>query len=87
MKPNRVSRLHQTLVLFIGRTYFQEGIKDIFKYIYKWIYLQAFNYYDDIHMNHGSDVTAASSHSSEFEEDRRLKPEVKFILYYNYIYF
>lgn len=27
-------------------------------------------------MNHGSDVTAASSHSSEFEDDRRLKPEV-----------
>lgn len=44
--------------------------------------MQPFNYYDDIHMNHGSDVTAASSHSSEFEEDRRLKPEVKFILYY-----
>lgn len=40
---------------------------------------QPFNSYDDIHMNHGSDVTAASSHSSEFEEDRRLKPEVKFI--------
>ncbi|XP_050541012.1 ceramide phosphoethanolamine synthase-like isoform X3 [Daktulosphaira vitifoliae] len=35
-----------------------------------------FNLYDDIHMNHGSDVTATSSHSSEFEEDRRLKPEV-----------
>ncbi|KAF0773587.1 Uncharacterized protein FWK35_00000188 [Aphis craccivora] len=34
-----------------------------------------FNFYDDIHMNHGSDVTATSSHSSEFEEDRRLKPE------------
>lgn len=32
-------------------------------------------------MNHGSDVTAASSHSSEFEEERRLKPEVKFIFY------
>lgn len=30
-------------------------------------------------MNHGSDVTTASSHSSEFEEDRRLKPEVKLI--------
>lgn len=30
-------------------------------------------------MNHGSDVTTASSHSSEFEEDRRLKPEVQFI--------
>jgi len=30
-------------------------------------------------MNHGSDVTAASSHSSEFEEDRRLKPEVNFL--------
>lgn len=35
-----------------------------------------FNFYDDIHMNHGSDVTATSSHSSEFEEDRRLKPEI-----------
>lgn len=45
-------------------------------------YFQPFNYYDDIHMNHGSDVTAASSHSSEFEEERRLKPEVKFIYYY-----
>lgn len=72
------------MVLFIGRTYFKGDIKDVFiKYIYKFIYLQPFNYYDDIHMNHGSDVTAASSHSSEFEEDRRLKPEVKFILYYN----
>ncbi|XP_050432087.1 sphingomyelin synthase-related protein 1-like [Adelges cooleyi] len=36
----------------------------------------AFNFYDDIHMNHGSDVTATSSHSSEFEDDRRLKPEI-----------
>lgn len=33
-------------------------------------------------MNHGSDVTAASSHSSEFEEERRLKPEVKHFLNY-----
>lgn len=28
-------------------------------------------------MNHGSDVTATSSHSSEFEDEKRLKPEVK----------
>lgn len=46
------------------------------------VYLQPFNFYDDIHMNHGSDVTATSSHSSEFEEERRLKPEVKFTYYY-----
>jgi len=46
------------------------------------VYLQPFNFYDDIHMNHGSDVTATSSHSSEFEEDRRLKPEVKFTYYF-----
>jgi len=45
------------------------------------VYLQPFNFYDDIHMNHGSDVTATSSHSSEFEEDRRLKPEVKCAYY------
>lgn len=45
------------------------------------VYLQPFNFYDDIHMNHGSDVTATSSHSSEFEEDRRLKPEVKCTYY------
>lgn len=32
-------------------------------------------------MNHGSDITATSSHSSEFEEDRRLKPEVQFIFH------
>jgi len=38
-------------------------------------------------MNHGSDVTATSSHSSEFEEERRLKPEVKiyFLLRLNII--
>lgn len=36
-------------------------------------------------MNHGSDITAASSHSSEFEEERRLKPEVKFIYYHVYL--
>lgn len=46
------------------------------------VYLQPFNFYDDIHMNHGSDVTATSSHSSEFEEDRRLKPEVKYTYYF-----
>jgi hypothetical protein len=46
------------------------------------INFQPFNYYDDIHMNHGSDVTTASSHSSEFEEDRRLKPEVIFVFFF-----
>lgn len=48
----------------------------------RFVHLQPFNYYDDIHMNHGSDATATSSHSSEFEEDRRLKPEVKCTYYF-----